>query len=253
MEHGIQYGGKRLSVSLRCVVCDAPARALVRGTKLYSGYFGCDKCCQKGRWASRVIYADIVGFELRTNFSFRNESNEERHHSRSPFCELPIDMVKRFQIDYMYQVCLGVMKKLLLLWTRGKREVRISAGQVNEISHKLVELKEFIPSKFARKPRGLDEIDRWKATEFSQFLLYTAKIALRGTLRDDLYSHFLCLSVAISILVCPNLSQVHRGYAGNLLTYFVQQGSFLYTGKNFWCTMCTVYFSRQLLLKNMAH
>ena len=140
MEHGIQYGDKCLSVSLRCIVCDAPARALVRGTKLYSGYFGCDKCCQKGRWAGRVIYADIVGFELRTNFSFRNESNEEHHHSRSPFCELPIDMVKRFPIDYMHQVCLGVMKKLLLLWTQGKREVRISAGQVNEISHKLLDI-----------------------------------------------------------------------------------------------------------------
>ena len=57
MEHGIQYDDKCLSVSLRCIVCDAPARALVQGTTSYSGYFGCDKCCQKGRWDGRVIYA----------------------------------------------------------------------------------------------------------------------------------------------------------------------------------------------------
>ena len=128
----------------------------------------------------------------------------------------------------MHQVCLGVMKKMLLLWIRGKREVRISARQVMEISNNLVCLKEFIPSCFARKPCGLDEIDRWKATEFRQFLLYTGAIALSGVLRDDLYHHFLCLSVAISILVCPTLAQVHRCYAHELLSYFVQQGSVLY-------------------------
>ena len=137
-------------------------------------------------------------------------------------------MVTKFPVDYMHQVCLGVMKKLLLLWIRGKRLVRISAGQVMEISNTLVSLKKFIPSCLARTPRGLDEIDRWKATEFRQFLLYSGAIALSGVLGDDLYNHFLCLSIAISILVCPSLAQVHRCYAHELLTYFVQQGSVLY-------------------------
>ena len=48
LEHGLQDCNRVLSVSLRCVVCDAPAKALVKGTKLCSGYFGCDKCAQKG-------------------------------------------------------------------------------------------------------------------------------------------------------------------------------------------------------------
>ena len=128
MEHGIQYGDKCLSVSLWCIVFDAPVRVLVWETKLYAGYFACNKCCQKGRWAGTVIYADTVGLELGTNFSFRNESNEEHHHSHPPFCELPIYMVKRFPVDYMHQVYLGVMTKLLLMWTQGKPEVRKSAG-----------------------------------------------------------------------------------------------------------------------------
>ena len=231
LQNGIRFGNRTLSVVLRCIVCDAPARAFVRGTKLYSGYFGCDKCCQEGKWIGRLTYPDVVGVVgvvLRTDLSFRDQSNKEHHKYRSPFCDLGIDMVKKFPIDYMHQVCLGVMKKMLLLWIRGKREVRISARQVMEISNNLVCLKEFIPSCFARKPRGLDEIDRWKATEFRQFLLYTGAIALSGVLRDDLYHHFLCLSVAISILVCPTLAQVHRCYAHELLSYFVQQGSVLY-------------------------
>ena len=228
LQNGIRFGNRTLSVVLRCIVCDAPARAFVRGTKLYSGYFGCDKCCQEGKWIGRLTYPDVVGVVLRTDLSFRDQSNKEHHKYRSPFCDLGIDMVKKFPIDYMHQVCLGVMKKMLLLWIRGKREVRISARQVMEISNNLVCLKEFIPSCFARKPRGLDEIDRWKATEFRQFLLYTGAIALSGVLRDDLYHHFLCLSVAISILVCPTLAQLHRCYAHELLSYFVQQGSVLY-------------------------
>ena len=228
LQNGIRFGNRTLSVVLRCIVCDAPARAFVRGTKLYSGYFGCDKCCQEGKWIGRLTYPDVVGVVLRTDLSFRDQSNKEHHKYRSPFCDLGIDMVKKFPIDYMHQVCLGVMKKMLLLWIRGKREVRISARQVMEISNNLVCLKEFIPSCFACKPCGLDEIDRWKATEFRQFLLYTGATALSGVLRDDLYHHFLCLSVAISILVCPTLAQVHRCYAHELLSYFVQQGSVLY-------------------------
>ena len=71
-------------------------------------------------------------------------------------------MVTQFPIDYMHQVCLGVTKKLLLLWIRGKREVRMSASQVNEISGKLVSLRQFIPKCFAHKPHGSAEIDRWE-------------------------------------------------------------------------------------------
>lgn len=66
--------------------------------------------------------------------------------------------------------------------------MRISAGQVVEISNRLVGLERFIPSVFACKPRGLHE--RWKATEFRQFLLYSGMVVLNGILRDDLYQHF---------------------------------------------------------------
>lgn len=228
LENGLQDGNRVLSVSLRCVVCDAPARALVKGTKLCSGYFGCDKCAQKGMWAGRVVYPLIKDIDLRTDYSFREQVDEGHHLSVSPFCTLPIDMIKKFPIDYMHQLCLGVTRKLILTWIRGSREVKLSTGQVEEISSRLTGLKAFVPSFFARKPRGMAEIDRWKATEYRQFLLYTGQIVLNGILKPDLYDHFLCLSVASSILICPRLALVHRTYAKQLMEYFVEQGKVLY-------------------------
>lgn len=42
LKEGITYQGKHFQVALQCVVCDAPARAMVKCVKQYSGYFGCD-------------------------------------------------------------------------------------------------------------------------------------------------------------------------------------------------------------------
>ena len=61
LKNGVQDGNRVLPVSLRCCVCDAPARALVKGAKLCSGYFGCDKCAQKGMWVGRVVYPEVKG------------------------------------------------------------------------------------------------------------------------------------------------------------------------------------------------
>ena len=129
LQNKLQDGGRLIEVTLQCIVCDAPTRALVKSTKLCSGYFGCDKCAQKGLWVGRVMYPLVKNIELRTDVSFRKQVNEEHHHGTSPFCNLPVDMIKIFPIDYMHQLCLGVMRKLALIWMRGKREVKISAGQ----------------------------------------------------------------------------------------------------------------------------
>ena len=215
-------------MSLRCVICDAPAKAMVKNIKQYSGYFVCDKCSQRGQWLGRITYQETETFQLRTDRSFRRQEQEEHHHGRSPFCDLPVDMVKAFPIDYMHQACIGVMKRLVLLWLRGNRNVRISSGQAQEISRRLTDLQRYIPSLFSRKPRGLDVIDRWKATELRQFLLYTGKLVLKGILKEELYDHFMTFSVAVCLLVCPGLALTHNGYAKELLKYFVEQGCNLY-------------------------
>ena len=228
IHNGLQVGDKVIQVILKGIICDAPAKAFVKATKLCSGYFGCDKCSQRGFWQGRITYPDVVNLQARTDESFRSQVQEEHHRGVSPFLDLPVDMVKQFPIDYMHQVCLGVMKKILISWMRGKRDIRMSVLQIEQISSRLLDLKQCVPSTFARKPRSLKEVDRWKATEYRQFLLYTGKIVLKGILRSDLYDHFMIFSVAISILASPQLVQRYREYAHNLLVYFVSQCSHLY-------------------------
>ncbi|KAJ8017353.1 hypothetical protein DPEC_G00016980 [Dallia pectoralis] len=173
LANGLDYRKKNIKVIVRCFVCDAPAKALIKNTKCYSGYYGCERCTQRGIWLKRVTYQETAELNLRTDASFRAQTQPEHHHGPTPLSDLPIDMVQSFPIDYMHQVCLGVTKKLLFIWCRGEKGMRISAGQVQEISSRLLQLKSSIPSIFARTPRGLDELERWKATEFRQFLLYT--------------------------------------------------------------------------------
>ena len=131
----------------------------------------------------------------------------------------------------MHLVCLGVMRRLLWLWRKGPLQGRISSRNLGSISNLLVGLVGFIPGEFSRKPRSLMEVDRWKATEFRQLLLYTGPVVLLGNLRDALYKNFLLLHVALYILVSPSLCQQYCDYAEQLLVLFVTHYSDLY-GRN---------------------
>ncbi|XP_076071517.1 uncharacterized protein LOC143042895 isoform X1 [Mytilus galloprovincialis] len=230
---GFVFDGRNFTVSISCIICDAPAKALVKNNKQYSGYCGCDRCNQNGEYIGRMTYPQVSNLTQRTDESFRKHEQVQHHKGNSPITQLPIDMIKCFPIDYMHQVCLGVTKRLLVTWMRGPRgDYRLSGAQIRQISENLVALKKNVPREFARKPRPLLEIDRWKATEFRQFLLYTGQFALKGVLSPPYYKHFMALSVAISILVSEKLTALHSEYAQDLLEHFVNKGRELY-GREF--------------------
>ena len=74
---------------------------------------------------------------------------------------------------------------------------------------------------FARRPRSLDEILRWKVTEFREFLLYSGAVVLRHILHEALYSHFMLLFVGMRMVVSRQLSLQCCDYAHELLEKFV--------------------------------
>ena len=139
----------------------------------------------------------------------------------------------------MHMVCLGVTRRILHFLKNGPRECKLSSVQLAQISANLLSLKGKMQSKFARQPRSLDELERWKATEFRQFLLYTGPIALKGVVSTKLYQHFLSLSIAISIMLESNADRCNSllNYARQLMQFFVKNCKAVY-GETFTVYKC---------------
>jgi len=229
---GFLFKNKIYFVKIRAVICDAPAKSFVTGTKGHNGRFDCGKCFCEGDYCNHRMVFLNENASLRTNNNFRNRENEDYHVSVSPFEDLPVDMINDFPLDYMHLVCLGVMKKLLHLWLKGHQILRLRAIHIDELSKDLIMLKKYIPIEFARYPRGLNEVDRWKATEFRMFLLYFGPILLEKYLNKDYVKHFCALHTAVRILCDPEDCLRNNTYANDLLTYFVKTFKMLYGKTN---------------------
>jgi hypothetical protein len=82
----------------------------------------------------------------------------------------------------------------------------------------LCRLRKSTPSDLARQPRTLDELKRWKATEFRQFLLITGPLVLKGVVDDEIYFHFLTLSTAMRVFLESNneVRNHYKNYTANL-------------------------------------
>ena len=239
LQDGIEVDERHVAIKIRAVVCDAPARALVKDVKNHNAYYGCERCEVKGTWVrkaggrgGRVTFQETIGLPPRTDERFRARSQPQHHLSAelsTPFKDLPIDLVRDFPLDYMHQICLGVMRRLLMAWVRGPlKERKLSKEGVERLDGRLATLRANIPKEFARKPRPTDELEHWKATEYRQFLLYTGYQVLSDILAHDVYMNFMALSVASMILVSPDLVAKHAWYAKLLMTYFVQSARHIY-------------------------
>lgn len=125
----------------------------------------------------------------RTDAAFDAMLNVEHHLQPSPFRNLPVGMVSQFPLDYMHLVCLGVMKRLIWLWMKGPliNNCRIGIHVVRQISDSLLGLKNHLPREFSRKGRSIFEVERWKVTEFRQFLLYTGPVILKNQLSSAMF------------------------------------------------------------------
>ncbi len=226
---GFAWEDRLIQVKIVNVICDTPARAFIKKVKGHTGYFGCDFCEQSGEWKQHRMTFPQSDAAARTDVKFDEMHYIDEHqHDESILTRLTLGMVSQFPLDYMHLVCLGVVKKLLSMWMCGPLQVRVAGNMIRCISDKVCSLKNYLPREFVRKGRTLDELERWKATEFRTFLLYTGPIALRGKLSSALYDNFMLLSVAITLLCSPAMYLDYFSYASDLLCVFVENFSTMY-------------------------
>lgn len=135
-------------------------------------------------------------------------------------------MVSQVPLDYMHLVCLGVFKRIMQFWYKGRQNIGIPSTKMIELTNLILKFKDYIPQEFARKPRKLSDIDRFKATELRQLLLYTGIVGFKNFVSTEFY--FLQLSCAIRLLASPSLCVSLNDVAKNLLHKFIRQYGRLY-------------------------
>lgn len=117
---------KKLTFKVTQIVCDAPAKSFLLDVKSFNAYHGCNSCIVEGTFINNQMAFLDINASLRTNETFRNKCHEFYHKNISPVEELPINITSTVVLEYMHNICLGVMKRLIIFWTKGKKPVRLT-------------------------------------------------------------------------------------------------------------------------------
>ena len=214
-------------------ICDAPARSLVKGTKGHTGYHACDYCQQKGVYENRKVILPDINCVSRQDDDF-GKFDDTFMRERCQLSSI-IPMVTSFPPEYMHLVCLGVMRKIMMRLCKEspKPGIRLTPSTKLALSSKIEAASSCLPSsEFRRKLRGLNHLERWKATEFRAFLLYVGPHVLKDVLNASLYRHFLLLHFAIYCFCSDEHHISLFKNAGACLSKFVVEASTHY-GRDF--------------------
>ncbi|XP_039309950.1 uncharacterized protein LOC113004041 [Solenopsis invicta] len=196
-ENGITINGRNINCRLEALICDTPAKAFVMCVKGHSGYSSCTKCQTEGEYVGNRICFPQINAPPRTdnNFIRKTDDNYHKPDITCSLLEIPhFKPVTNVPLDPMHLVFLGIMRKIIYLWLSGKLDYRLQNRAVEEIStHLTTLLKPAIPVEFARKPRTLNCVKLWKATEYRLILLYTGPLAFKSILKKNVYINFMTL------------------------------------------------------------
>lgn len=254
LEKGFLYNGISYNFRIRCIIADAPARSFIKCVNSHNAYYGCERCFRRGKHKNgRLLYSYWPEEELQCDLTFRDRIHNKHHNQEviSPLISLEFGMISQIPIDYMHLCCLGVMKKLLLLWKEGPLPHKVRPKICKKISKRLDMLKSFIPSEFVRKTRSLDIIRNWKATEFRTFMLYVGPVVLHDLIDKPRFEHFILFHSAMYVLVSQAAYKSDWiSCASNMINKFTRDFAQLYSKD---CMIYNVHMLNHLYLDSVVH
>ena len=120
-ESGILINGNHIKIKLEYIICDAPARAMVKNIFVHNSKKGCERFHVRGEYYNnRMIFEDI-NYVKRTHEEFKMQSDILHHKGVSILLKLKhFDIINQIPLDYMHLICIGVMKKLIKIWIEMK-------------------------------------------------------------------------------------------------------------------------------------
>lgn len=226
--HGIVYKEKHITIVLHALICDTPAKSFVLNSKGHTGKNSCTRCITNGIWCNnRTCFPDLES-PLRSHDQFISYQDKNFHQGTTLLTEIPkFDMIFSIPYDYMHLVCIGVVKKVILFWVSSKHKHALPSALISVLDNKLNDLGKYIPHEFQRKPNQntrthpLRDINRWKATELRQCLLYSGIVVFKNVVSTEVYQNFAVLCVAMRIILSENSTPDYLQYANQLLKHFV--------------------------------
>lgn len=208
--------------SILCCCCDMLARIDVQGMTGHAGRFACSFCLHPGISVKPGGNKKAVIRYVNNEKKYQIRSHNDVIETYGKLKSNPINGIKRvscmvaakhfnlihgFSIDYMHNVLLGVMKKLMNLWLDSRNHTKpyyIKKQHQVILSNRLVSLKPV--TEITRKPKSIFLVGEYKANEFRSLLLYYLPFALPGLLEMKYINHFRILSSAIYMLLKKNVS-----------------------------------------------
>ena len=106
-EKGFNFVDQHYDIIVEGFSCDAPARAFIKCVTSHTGYYGCEKCTQKGKYLDGKVTFPECGAVKRSDNDCLEQRQEEHHKAVSPLTRLPVGMVTGFPLTTCTWFVLG--------------------------------------------------------------------------------------------------------------------------------------------------
>ena len=228
LEKGISYIDSKTeeinSSKFFTIICtaDSVARCMAQNMSQFNGEFGCGHCFHpgivvtKGKGHCRAYPYDRNITE-RTDHEVRRLGRKAYGQQKTvfgvkdnnPFMLFAgFDVVRSFVIDSMHCLMLGITRMLISTWF--DKKYRSSAWHIGSSVHRINKrMLSMLPtSEVQRYPRSFNEMKYFKASEWSNIVLYYGYSVFEGILAPSYYEHF-----TLFVTICHNCLQkeIHEG------------------------------------------